>query len=164
MSGVYVDDFLLAAVENRAGTLLRKTARATMHAIHQVFRTPEATGTPGAKDPISEKKLEKGDARWDTTKEVLGYILEGKERTVRLPKDKANALVKEVRAILTKQRVARKRFRSVVGRLQHAARILPVAKSVFTPLNNAMKGEPPMVGIGRQGDVRYSLLDAAALV
>jgi hypothetical protein len=52
----------------------------------------------GAKDPISEKKLHKGDGRWDTTKEILGYMLN------------------EVRAILKKKRVALKRFRSIVGR------------------------------------------------
>jgi hypothetical protein len=68
MSEVYVDDFFLAAVEDASGTLpvLQRTARATLHAIHSVFPTPTATGTPDAKDPISEKKLAKGEARWDT--------------------------------------------------------------------------------------------------
>jgi hypothetical protein len=56
MSAVYVDDFCLAAVEDASGTLLQRTARATLHAIHSVFPTPAATGTPDAKDPISEKK------------------------------------------------------------------------------------------------------------
>jgi hypothetical protein len=37
MSAVYVDDFLLAAVEDAHQTLLRRTARATLHAIHSVF-------------------------------------------------------------------------------------------------------------------------------
>jgi hypothetical protein len=63
MSAVYVDDFLLAAVEDESGTLLQRTARATLHAIHSVFPTPAATGTPDAKDPVSEKKLLKVDAR-----------------------------------------------------------------------------------------------------
>jgi hypothetical protein len=37
MSAVYVDDFLLAAVEDASGTLLSRTARATLHTIHSVF-------------------------------------------------------------------------------------------------------------------------------
>jgi hypothetical protein len=86
MSAVYVDDFLLAAVEDGSGTLLQRTARVTLHAIHNVFPSPTATGTPDAKDPISEKKLAKGDARWDTTKEILGYLLDGVARTIRLPR------------------------------------------------------------------------------
>jgi hypothetical protein len=85
MSAVYVDDFLLAAVEDASGTFLQRTARATLHAIHSVFPTPAATGTPTAKDPISEKKLAKGDARWDPTKEILSYWLDGVNRTIQLP-------------------------------------------------------------------------------
>jgi hypothetical protein len=88
MSGVYVDDHLIAAVENRAGSLLQRAGRATLHAIHSVFATPEATGTPEAKDPISEKKLLKGDGRWATTKEILGYLLDGVAHTIQLPPDR----------------------------------------------------------------------------
>jgi hypothetical protein len=70
MSSVYVDDHIMAAVEDSSGTLLDRTARATLHAIHNVFQPPSVAGTPGAKDPISEKKLLKGDGRWDTKKEI----------------------------------------------------------------------------------------------
>jgi hypothetical protein len=83
----------------------------------------------GARDPISEKKLHKGDGRVDTTKEILGYMLDGIARTIQLPQDRADDLLKEVRALLKKKRVPLKRFRSIVGRLQHAARLLPVVKS-----------------------------------
>jgi hypothetical protein len=161
MSAVYEDNFLLAAVEDASGTLLRKTARATLHAIHSVFPTPEATGTPNAKDPISEKKLAKGDARWDTVKEVLGYWLDGRNRTVPLPPDRATDLLKEVKKILKKKRVPLSRFRPIASRLQHAARILPAARAFFTPLNNALKGLPSFVGLGRHGKVRHALLDIA---
>jgi hypothetical protein len=164
MSTVYVDDHIMAAVEDSSGTLLERTARATLHAIHSVFQPPSATGTPGAKDPISEKKLLKGDGRWDTKKEILGYWLDGVERTVQLPPDRAADLLKEVRAILKKSRVQLKRFRSIVGRLQHAARILPAARSFFTPLYNALKGTPDSIGLGRQGEVRHALLDVAAVI
>jgi hypothetical protein len=161
MSAVYVDDHLMAAVENRAGTLLDQTARATLHAIHQVFQPPSATDMRGAKDPISEKKLLKGDGRWDTMKEILGYLLDGKARTIQLPSDRAEDLLKELRAILKKHRVASKRFRSIVGRVQHAARILPAAKAFFTPLYNALKGLPDSVGLGTASEVRLALLDVA---
>jgi hypothetical protein len=164
MSSVYVDDHIMAAVEDATGTLLHRTARATLHAIHNVFQTPAATGTPDAKDPISEKKLIKGDGRWDTRKEILGYMVDGIARTIELPVDRAEALLKEVRAILKKKRVQLKRFRSIVGRLQHAARILPVAKSFFTPLYNALKGLPDSVGLSSTGEVREALLDVAGVI
>jgi hypothetical protein len=50
-----------------------------------MFPTPKATGTPDAKDPISEKKLTKGDARWNIKNEILGYWLDGVNRMVQLP-------------------------------------------------------------------------------
>jgi hypothetical protein len=99
-SGVYVDAHIMAAVEDSTGTLLRRKARATLHAIHSVFTAPGATTMEGTKEPISEKKLHKGDGRWDTTKETLGYMLDGIARTIQLPQDPADDLLKEVRAIL----------------------------------------------------------------
>ena len=138
----------MAAVEDAAGTLPQQTARATLHAIHSVF-PPPSVGSD-AKDPISEKKLQKGDGRWDTQKEILGYVLDGITRTVQLPTDQADALVKEIRAVLQNTRIQLKRFRSLVGRLQHAARILPAARGFLTPLYNALKGLPDSVGLGKR--------------
>jgi hypothetical protein len=103
MSAVYVDDFLLAAVEDATGTLLQRTARATLHAIHSVFPTPAATGALDAKDPVSEKKLAQGEARWATTKAILGYSLDGINRTVQFPPKRADNLIAEARSILKKQ-------------------------------------------------------------
>jgi hypothetical protein len=40
MSGVFVDDFILAAVEDESGSLLLRTARAALHSIHGVFPPP----------------------------------------------------------------------------------------------------------------------------
>jgi hypothetical protein len=93
-------------------------ARAALHAIHNMFPSPAATGTPDVKDPISEKKLGKGDARWDTQTDILEYWLDGRARTVQLPPSKANALLKELKSILKKKRTPLKRFRSIAGRLQ----------------------------------------------
>lgn len=165
MGAVYVDDFVQAVVQDRQGELLETVARASLHAIHSIFPPPSASGHPGAKDPISEKKLAKGDARWSPTKEILGYELDGRRRTVKLPQAKSEALLKETRKILkNKKRVPLKSFRSLAGRLQHAARILPAAKSFFTPMNEALRGLPAFIGIARNGEVRKALLDAVVLI
>jgi hypothetical protein len=164
MPAVYVDDFLVAAVENKAGTLLNQTARATLHAIHSVFPPPTAADPPGTKDPISEKKLGKGDARWATVKEILGYELDGIHRTIKLPDQKADALLKELKKVLRKQHIPLKHFRSLAGHLQHAARILPAAKSFFAPLNEALQGLPLFIRLSGHGEVWKALLDAGALI
>jgi hypothetical protein len=163
MSAVYVDDFLLAAVENK-NKLLQWTARATLHAIHSVFPTPAATGTPDAEDPVSEKKLAKGDARWNTSKEILGYMLNGRDRIIQLPPARADGLLKELKNILKKKRIPLKRFRSITGRLQHSARILPAARAFFTPINNALCGLPDFIGLSCKGGVRLALLNIGGLI
>jgi hypothetical protein len=124
MLAVYVDDFLLATVKDARHAFLQRTARATLHAIHSVFHAPGVTSMLDAKDPISKKKLAKGDAHWDTTKEILGYWLNGIDQTVQLPPSQAVDLLKEAKSILRKQHFPFKWFRSIAGRLQHAARIL----------------------------------------
>jgi hypothetical protein len=54
MLAVYVDDFLLAAVEDREGKLIEKAAGATLHAIHSVFPPP----TAGDERPDLRKETE----------------------------------------------------------------------------------------------------------
>jgi hypothetical protein len=44
MSAVYVDNFLLAAVEDITGKFLQQTARVMLYAIHSVFQMPQTTG------------------------------------------------------------------------------------------------------------------------
>jgi hypothetical protein len=82
MLAVYVDNFLLAAVENQLGSLLSNTMRATLHAVHSIIPAPTATDAQGTKDSISEKKLNKGDACWDIVQEVLGCKVNGESRTI----------------------------------------------------------------------------------
>jgi hypothetical protein len=160
---VYVDDFCLAAVESRDGKLLKRVARAALHGIHAVFPPPERSGHRNGKDPVSQKKLEKGDARWMLRKTILGFLLDGRNRTVELPADKAADILKEVKRVTSKPQVPLKRFQKIVGKLRHVARILPAAKGLFTPLNNTMKGSPKSIGMTKDSAVRVALLDLAML-
>jgi hypothetical protein len=57
-----------------------------------------------------------------------------------------------------------KRFRSLLGKLQHASRIIPAAKGLFSPLNKATKGEPKEVGLGKHSETRAALLDLRHIV
>jgi hypothetical protein len=81
---VYVDDYIAAAVENAKGTLLSRVARSALHGIHSIFPPPDVTGHKGGKDPVSLKKLQKGDAQWSHEKEILGFLVDGLNRTVRI--------------------------------------------------------------------------------
>jgi hypothetical protein len=67
MSVVFIDDFCnrIASPLNRPwkGPEQEWVARANLHGIHGIFPSPEVLQHEGGKDSISEKKLEKGDAR-----------------------------------------------------------------------------------------------------
>jgi hypothetical protein len=161
---VYVDDYIAAAVENAAGTLLGRVARSALHGIHSIFPPTSVTGHEGGKDPISLKKLQKGDAQWNCEKEILGFIVDGWHRTVRLSEQKVTNIVSEIRKILKKKSVSLRRYRRIVGKLRHVALILPSTKGLFSAINKALKGDPKTIGLGKASEVRASFLDLAHLV
>ncbi len=77
MVEVYVDDFM-SLVISVTREQLRHVANAIMHGIHDVF-PPE---DDDSNDPISEKKLKKGEGRYETRKTLLGFDFDGKAKTM----------------------------------------------------------------------------------
>jgi hypothetical protein len=161
---VYVDDFIGAAAEDKSGTLLGRITRAALHGIHTVFPSPKITGHIGGKDPISLKKLERGDARWHYTKHILGFLVNGETKTVRISEAKATDIVTEIRRILKKKQVQIKRYQKIVRKLGHVALILPGIRGLFSPINKALRGEPCVIGLGKMSGVQAAFLDLAHMV
>lgn len=62
---VYIDDFI-AMAQTTDKTQLRHILLAIMHSIHNVVLPPAVTGQDLTQDPISIKKLSKGDGVWKT--------------------------------------------------------------------------------------------------
>jgi hypothetical protein len=77
MVKVYVDDFM-SLVISVSWEQLRHVANAIMHGIHDVF-TPDAEDS---NNPISEKKLNKGEGRYETQKTLLGFDFDGEGKTM----------------------------------------------------------------------------------
>ena len=152
LAQVFVDDFVLGAAgrvgrKDREGELLW-IARAAMHAMHALFPRPEILGHDGGKDSISEKKLKRGDARFEPTKEVLGVLVSGKPgagRVVSLPEDKADKCRSSVRDALASpaHRVSLGTHQKVLGKLVCASHVLPAMKGFFTPLCRELGGRQP---------------------
>ena len=161
---VYVDDFCYASTEAKDGCHIPRIRRASIHGIHSVFPQPEVTGHVDGKEPISEKKLEKGDGNFTTEKEMIGFIFNGIKRTVRLPPTKAAAYIKEIHLILRRTSVPLKALQTLVGKLRHASIILPAARGFFTPINAAMRGNVERIGLGKLSDIRAALKDLCTLI
>ena len=164
MTAVFVDDYILAAVEDRTGTRLLRISRAALHTIHGLFPSPERSGHLNGKDPISQKKLEASDAQWAHTKEILGFVFDGKARTVHLTQRKASGIAEAAARLLKKNRAPVHKFQSVIGKMRHVTTILPAARGLFTPLNQALRGAPTAIALSANGEVRAALLDLRQLV
>ena len=83
--------------------------------------------------------MKKGDGRWSHLKVILGFLFDGRRRSVQLPQDKLNKYLGELERMLEKTRVPLQKFRKVVGKLCHSAAILPPGLGLFSPISKALK-------------------------
>ena len=157
---VYVDDFC-CGTNNLEPTNLRNTSRAILHGIHSVFPPTNITKHTGG-DPISEKKMDQGDGTWMYTKEILGWIFNGKDFTIQLPSDKANKIIKLTKTTANKPIVTLNDFQKMAGKLNHAAIGIPAGKGLFSPIYHAMRNDPAQIKITKQ--LKQALLDWCMLI
>ena len=163
---VFVDDFmggLAVPPEQESDSIRERFARAVLHSIHAVFPPPEVSGHKGGKDSVSVKKLIKGDGRFDTTKELLGFNFMGDPgagRMIALPQKKFEAYSQAIRTALDAPRhyIGFRTFQSIYGKLQHASTVFPAVKSFMTPLNRALKKGNINVGLGKKSEIRETFL------
>jgi hypothetical protein len=142
---VFVDDFI-GATNNGAYNHLRQVSRSMIHGIHSIFPPPEISKHNG-EDPISESKIAKGEGLWSTEKEILGWIFNGKEYTIRLPEKKVKDIILQIRKILQKKRSSLNRYQRLAGKLQHASYGLPGGRGFFSPIQMAMVGNPAFINL-----------------
>ena len=135
---VYIDDFC-ALLQSTDPTVLLHHSRALLHAIHQIFPPPTATGDPG-EDPVSHKKLVLDqEGVWDTRKEILGWIFDGLHRTIELPPKKLETLRELTQQLLRERAMPLTDFRSFMGKCQHAALGVPGGTALLAPLYRVIK-------------------------
>ena len=139
-------------------------SRATLHGIHSVFPPPDVLQHEGGRDSISEKKLERGDARFKPEETMLGFDLHGhpkRRRTVGLNEEKASRYRSQIQEALARKGncVSFKAFHRLYGKVQHAATAMPCMKGFMTPLNRVFAEAPAFVGLGKGSEVRSTLSD-----
>ena len=142
---VFVDDFM-AATNQIDPKNLTKISRVMLHAIHCIFPPPEVTGHKG-EDSISVSKIDNGDGKWSYLKEILGWIIDGKDYTITLPKSKLKKITNEVNKAVRMKKVPLKQFQELAGKLQHASFAMPGGWGLFSPVQAAMQGSPKIVDI-----------------
>ena len=82
LTEVFVDDFIVVT-NDTSRKHLTHFSRAMLNRIHSIFPPPTITGHQG-EDPISQKKLHKGEGTWSYQKEILGWLVDGAIFTIQL--------------------------------------------------------------------------------
>lgn len=129
---VYVDDFISAAQGPRSRLL--RMRRILLHAVDEVF-----TFDANEKEPSSVKKMRKGDASWDTLKEVLGWVVNTLAGTIELPdrrKERLAAILDEYPR--SRRRVQVSKWQSFIGEVRSMALAIPGLAGCFSVLQQAL--------------------------
>jgi hypothetical protein len=133
---VYVDDFVLAAQTKRQR---QRVLRATLHSIDAVLRPLASDDRPSRKEPVSVKKLRQGDARWSTTKTILGWDFDTAAGTLTLPPHRLARLYELLDALpATRKRAPLHEWHKLLGELRSMAPALPGARGLFSTLQDAL--------------------------
>jgi hypothetical protein len=130
---VYVDDFIAIAQGDR--TWLNSVRDTLMHSIDAVFRPDEKVRA----EPISLKKLNKGDASWKTKHTILGWDIDTVAKTIALPPHQVSQLTEILDGILPTQRhIGVSKWHTVLGELRSMSIALPGSRGLFSHLQAAL--------------------------
>ena len=119
---VYVDDFIAVAVPHSEEDL-NHLSRALLHAIRDMF---SASQEEPKEDSVALKKLKKMDGAWAVRKDILGWVLDGKAKTMELTEEKKDELMRlTTQALRAKQGVPFNKFEKILGKMRRASQGIP---------------------------------------
>jgi len=131
---VYIDDFMALAQTLPVATNLR---RRLMFNINDVFRPnslPSDFTEPVRREPISQKKLNQGDASWKTTGTILGWLVDTVAGTVRLPPHRLERLSSLLSDLMCRRSSSVTQWHRLLGELRSMVLALPGGEGLFSPL------------------------------
>jgi hypothetical protein len=134
---VYMDDFLAAC--QLSGVDLDAARCTLFDCIDSVIRPLAPNDNPYRKEPISTKKLLKGDASWSTRKVILGWVIDTIQRTVELPPHRLQRLSELLDSIPSHQhRTSRRKWQQLVGELRSMVLAIPGGRGLFSQLQSVL--------------------------
>ena len=135
---VFVDDEILVAQGDLAS--LNAFRRRLLHLNDQVFRPNDAADDSSTRrEPISLKKLGKGDACWATRKLVLGWLVDTLKGTIELPPHRHDRLNHILSTTLASRRVSTKAWHKLLGELRSMVLGIPGDHGLFSQLQLVLR-------------------------
>ena len=133
---VYVDDFCNLVQGNARRR--RVARRILFHAIDEVLRPLDASHA-FHQEPISVKKLLKGDGCWGTTKILLGWLIDTVTQTLELPPHRHARLQTIFDDLRHRKRVSLKTWQQVLGELRSMVLAIPGGRGLFSTLQAGIR-------------------------
>ncbi len=143
---------------------LDHVATAVMMGIHDVFHANINNGN----DPISEKKLLKGNGQYSLLKTLLGFNFDGNRKTLWLEEEKRAKLLTILHqwlcATSREHGIPFSEFELVVQKLRHAFTALPGGRGLLSPCNRVVRLRPPMVYLHRNEPLQSAISNCHTLL
>ncbi len=118
MVEAYVDDYIQLA-QSEDPEVFWHCSRALLHGLHSTFPSPNITGHDG-EDPVSMKKLLKGEGLWEVRNGILGWVFDGATRCIELAGKKEKTILRGLKTIPRMRRdVLFKRLQKMVEKPCH---------------------------------------------
>lgn len=161
----YVDDFILACQGGKRRR--RRLRRILFHCIDMVFREPDSLDDSWKKDPISLKKLLKGDGALETTKVILGWLVDTVAGTIALPPHRVQRLHDMLAAFpRSRKTCSKKDLHKLVGELRSMIVAIPGGLGCLSWLQERLRSAPDRVYLNSQfkdaiDDFRWLATDIA---
>jgi Reverse transcriptase (RNA-dependent DNA polymerase). len=134
---VYVDDFI--GVAQGDTPRLEQVRDTLMHTIDEVFRPNDNKDAQRA-EPISLKKMDKGDASWRTKHTILGWDIDTVNKTISLPPRRVSRHQEILDSIPRSQRrISVKKWHNILGELRSMSIALPGSRGLFSHLQAALQ-------------------------
>jgi len=136
---VYMDDYTALAQTRPVAINLR---RRLMHNINDIFRPNtafETQTTPPRREPISDKKLLQGDAAWNTTGTILGWLVDTVFGTLQLPPHRVQRLSTIIDEVLAAPTTTCRHWHRLLGELRSMLIAIPGGEGLFSPLQLALQ-------------------------
>jgi hypothetical protein len=153
---VFLDDFIAFAQGDRQR--LAQLRRILLHTMDQVI--PPKVNCTTAKDPISIKKLLKGDGSWNYVHKILGWIMDLANHELTLPPAKKLRLQHLLSSISPSQkRISVKKWQKLLGELRSMVWAVPGGEGFFSRLQACLKGHSNKNRISLSTDTHAELSD-----
>ncbi len=145
MLEVYVDNFMSLIIP-ASGKQIRHVAMAVMTGIHDVFPPDDINND----NPISEKKPKKGEGTYSTRKTLLGFDINGEEKTMWLKEAKRKKLLAILKGWIRAGKcrttgIPFTKFKSTIAKIRHAFTCIPAGVGLLSPCNRLLQKRPSYV-------------------